>query len=113
MDEPISFQAIELSEEAANKITEIKENSNIDKDFSVRVRIIEGGLAGFQYNLSLISQDEIDHDKCFLFSSRGHQIVVEKKDKVKLCGTLLHWDDSTTDRRSWIYQNPNIREAEL
>ncbi|TVR19222.1 MAG: iron-sulfur cluster assembly accessory protein [Balneolaceae bacterium] len=101
--------SLAISENAAQRILEIRSEQNIPDDRPIRVAVVSGGCSGLTYNLDFDSDDEVDeHDKHF--EDHGVKIVVDMRSFLYLAGTMLDYTDGLTGK-GFHFNNPNATRS--
>jgi iron-sulfur cluster insertion protein len=94
---------ITITELAATKVTEISEAEGL-QDQGLRLRVIGGGCAGFQYDLYFEdAPTEFDEQ----FESRGIKLFVDPLSYQYLDGTEIDYVESTHGS-GFKFGNPNV-----
>lgn len=97
--------SIQLSEQAAEKIREIRSVQNVDQNTPLRISVVSGGCSGLTYNLDFESgQHPADSDKTF--EEYGVQIIVDMRSFLYLAGTRLDYSEGLTGQ-GFHFINPN------
>ena len=101
--------SITISERAARRIGEIREEKNISPDIPLRVSVVSGGCSGLTYDLNFDSEKEItDQDK--QFEDHGVKMVVDMRSFLYLAGTSLDYTDGLTGQ-GFHFHNPNAARS--
>lgn len=101
--------SLAISENAAQRIHEIRTEQNIPDDRPLRVAVVSGGCSGLTYNLDFDSGDKVDeHDK--LFEDHGVKVVVDMRSFLYLAGTRLDYTDGLTGK-GFHFNNPNATRS--
>jgi len=95
---------IELAESAAEKIKEIAEEEGLEGQH-LRVKVIGGGCAGFNYDLFFEDGDPLPMDE--VFKSHGVTIVVDPLSFQYLDGSEITYQD-TIYGAGFKFNNPNV-----
>ncbi|MCC5914836.1 MAG: iron-sulfur cluster assembly accessory protein [Balneolaceae bacterium] len=97
--------SISISERAAKRIHEIREEQNVGSDTPLRVSVVSGGCSGLTYDLDFDSDKAItDQDK--QFEEHGVKVVVDMRSFLYLAGTNLDYSDGLTGQ-GFHFHNPN------
>lgn len=97
--------SITISERAAKRIEEIRNEKNISPDIPIRVSVISGGCSGLTYDLDFDSDMKITkEDK--EFEDHGVKVVVDMRSFLYLAGTNLDYSGGLTGK-GFHFQNPN------
>lgn len=79
--------AVTLTEVAAQKVVEIRGAEGIEEGYGLRVKVLGGGCAGFQYDLFFDEQSDGD----FVFESNGVTLFVDQMSNMYLMGTSIDY----------------------
>jgi iron-sulfur cluster assembly protein len=97
--------SISISERAAQRIREIREQQSVSPDIPLRVSVVSGGCSGLTYDLDFDSDREISkEDK--QFEEHGIKVVVDMRSFLYLAGTNLDYTDGLTGQ-GFHFHNPN------
>ncbi len=97
--------SITISERAAQRIHEIRQEQNISPDIPLRVSVVSGGCSGLTYDLDFDSGSGISkEDK--QFEENGIKVVVDMRSFLYLAGTNLDYTDGLTGQ-GFHFHNPN------
>jgi len=103
--------SITISERAAKRIHEIRQEKNISENIPIRVSVVSGGCSGLTYDLDFDSQKEITKaDK--EFEDHGVKVVVDMRSFLYLAGTNLDFTDGLQGR-AFIFKIPTPFAAAL
>jgi iron-sulfur cluster assembly protein len=94
---------ITISEIAANRIKEIRQNEGLTEDFNVRVAVEGGGCSGLMYQLDFASEPQ---ESDMIFEDKGVKVMVDKKSILYLAGTELDFSDGLNGK-GFQFKNPN------
>ena len=94
---------ITISEIAANRIKEIRQNEGLTEDFNVRVAVEGGGCSGLMYQLDFASEPQASD---MIFEDKGVKVMVGKKSILYLTGTELDFSDGLNGK-GFQFKNPN------
>ena len=100
--------AVMVSEEAALELKRAHSESNLTPDTFVRVGVMAGGCAGFEYSLSF--DDKFDAEKDSEYDQYGVRVVVDKKSALLLDGAVIGWHKSL-ERQGFTFENPNATKS--
>jgi iron-sulfur cluster assembly protein len=82
--------SISISDRAAKRIHQIRNEQNISEDTPLRVSVVSGGCSGLTYDLDFDSKKEITkEDK--EFEAHGIKVVVDTRSFLYLAGTNLDY----------------------
>lgn len=94
--------ALEVTETAAAKIREIRETEAIESTYALRVKVMGGGCAGFQYDLYFDEPVEGDNH----FESQGVKLVCDQMSFMYLMGTSIDYVEGLQGA-GFKFNNPN------
>ncbi|MCC5905899.1 MAG: iron-sulfur cluster assembly accessory protein [Balneolaceae bacterium] len=97
--------SITISERAAKRIQEIRQEQNIPSDVPIRVSVLSGGCSGLTYDLDFDSKKEITQEDNE-FEDQGVKVVVDMRSFLYLAGTNLDYTDGLTGQ-GFHFHNPN------
>ncbi|HEY8376745.1 MAG TPA: iron-sulfur cluster insertion protein ErpA [Nannocystis sp.] len=100
-DEP-PMGGISVTETAAAKIKEIREAEAIESTYALRVKVMGGGCAGFQYDLYFDEPAEGDNH----FESQGVKLVCDQMSFMYLMGTSIDYVEGLQGA-GFKFNNPN------
>jgi iron-sulfur cluster assembly protein len=92
-----------VSEEALEKINEIKEQESLADDFFVRVSVISGGCSGLSYKMDFDNEPQANDQ---VFEDKGLKIVTDLKSFLYLFETTLSFSGGF-DGKGFYFENPN------
>lgn len=97
--------SILITERAAQRIHEIRNEQKIASVLPLRVSVVSGGCSGLTYNLDFEPSESISEtDKSF--EDNGIRVVVDIRSFLYLAGTSLDYSDGLTGK-GFHFQNPN------
>lgn len=94
---------IEVTDAAAKRIIELREQEGRDDNQNVRVSVKGGGCSGLMYDLSFDAEVKDTDD---IFEDKGVKIYVDKKSLLYLAGTSLDFSDGLNGK-GFQFVNPN------
>lgn len=98
--------SITVSERAANRINEIREQNNIPDDAILRIGVVSGGCSGLTYELDF-DQRPLNEDKDEqLFEDKGIRMIVDMRSFLYLSGTELDFTEGLNGQ-GFHFHNPN------
>jgi len=98
--------SIILTENAARKVLEIRQEEEIEKDLALRASVIGGGCAGLSYDLSFEEKSTLDKE----FSLHGVRIVVDQMSLMYLRGVEIDYVEAFP-RSGFKFNNPNVKNT--
>ena len=94
---------VTVSENAKNKIIELKVKEGKEASEGIRVAVQGGGCSGLMYDLEF---DGNKSDNDHVFEDKGIKIFVDKKSLLYLLGTELDFSDGLNGK-GFQFKNPN------
>jgi iron-sulfur cluster assembly accessory protein len=91
-----------LTPVAAEKVVEIRSAEDIEESYSLRVKVMGGGCAGFQYDLFFDERAEGDIE----FESHGVKVVCDQMSFMYLMGTEIDYVEGLQGA-GFKFGNPN------
>ncbi|PKD44780.1 HesB/IscA family protein [Rhodohalobacter barkolensis] len=97
--------SISISDRAAKRIHEIRNEQNISDEAPIRVSVVSGGCSGLTYDLDFDNRQEVSkEDK--EFEEHGIKVVVDMRSFLYLAGTKLDYTDGL-EGKGFHFNNPN------
>ena len=93
---------LQITTVAAAKVVEIREQEQIEENYSLRVKVLGGGCSGFQYDLYFDEQAEGDN----VFEANGVQIICDMMSLMYLMGTEIDYVEGLQGA-GFKFNNPN------
>lgn len=93
---------ITITDRAAEKIRALLAGTK--EGHGLRVRIIEGGCSGFEYEMEIDSPEAEDQ----VFEKNGARIMLDSKSILHLNGTELDYKNELMQAR-FVFNNPNVK----
>ena len=100
--DPSMAGGLVLTPVAAEKVDEIRKAEDIEDSYSLRVKVIGGGCAGFQYDLFFDEYAEGDN----VFESHGVKLVCDQMSFMYLMGTEIDYVEGLQGA-GFKFNNPN------
>ena len=94
---------IEITEQAKDKILELRNEEGKTIDHNIRVSVKGGGCSGLMYDLDFDDQFK-DGDQ--VYEDKGIKILVDKRSLLYLLGTKLDFSDGLNGK-GFQFINPN------
>ncbi len=94
---------ITITDKAKLKITDLKQNANLDDSFFLRVAVAGGGCSGLSYKLDFDNEIRTGDQE---FEDKGEKIVLDMKSFLYLAGTELDFSDGLNGK-GFNFVNPN------
>lgn len=98
---------IQVSENAAKKISALKQEDNASDEAFLRVFVKRGGCSGFSYKMEFDTKIN-DNDKSF--ESHGAKVVVDNQSLLYLVGMVLDYEGGLNGK-GFIFSNPNATKT--
>lgn len=98
--------SITISDRAAQRIKEIREEKHLPDDAKLRVGVVSGGCSGLTYELDFDDKDPDESDKDQLFEDNGIKLIVDMRSFLYLSGTQLDYTEGLQGE-GFHFQNPN------
>jgi|SRR6185503_18821094 len=89
---------------AANKVNEIRDAEAIESAMALRLRVVGGGCAGFNYDLYFDEPTEVDRQ----FEIQGVKVVVDEMSLMYLVGTEIDYVEGLQGA-GFKFNNPNVK----
>lgn len=100
--DPAMAGALQVTEVAASKISEIRDAETIEASYALRVKVMGGGCSGFQYDLFFDEPAEGDQ----MFESCGVRLVSDPMSFMYLMGTTIDYVEGLQGA-GFKFNNPN------
>jgi iron-sulfur cluster assembly accessory protein len=97
---------VHLTDIAAAKVAEIRDAEGIEKEKSLRVRVVGGGCAGFSYDLYFDEATDLDKK----FTVNGVDIAVDEMSLMYMVGTTIDYVESLQGA-GFKFDNPNVKST--
>jgi iron-sulfur cluster insertion protein len=101
---PAAENPINLTERAAEKVSEIRAAENIEDSFGLRLRVVGGGCSGFSYDLYFDQSTAMDKQ----YDSHGVRLVVDQMSLQYLRGTEVDYVEGLQGA-GFKFNNPNVK----
>lgn len=102
--------SISITDRAANRIKEIREEQQISDDAKLRVGVVSGGCSGLTYDLEFDSEADSNDDEEQEFEDKGIRLVVDMRSFLYLSGTELDYT-SGLNGEGFHFHNPNANRT--
>ncbi|MEZ4381233.1 MAG: iron-sulfur cluster insertion protein ErpA [Nannocystaceae bacterium] len=102
IDDPAMVGALGMTEVAAAKVQEIRDAEDIEASYGLRVKVMGGGCAGFQYDLYFDEPAEGDN----VFEVQGVQLLCDQMSFMYLMGTTIDYVEGLQGA-GFKFNNPN------
>jgi iron-sulfur cluster assembly protein len=97
--------SISISEQAANRIHEIRREKNIPENIPLRVSVVSGGCSGLTYDLDFEPGENVNKDDKE-FDEQGVKMIVDMRSFLYLAGTKLDYSEGL-EGQGFHFHNPN------
>lgn len=98
--------SITISDRAAKKIKEIREEKHLPDDTKLRVGVVSGGCSGLTYELDFDDKEPQEADNDQLFEDNGIKLIIDMRSFLYLSGTQLDYTEGLQGE-GFHFQNPN------
>lgn len=98
--------SISISDRAAQRINEIRNEQHLSDDVKLRVGVVSGGCSGLTYELDFDSNPPDDSKKDQLFEDNGIKLIVDMRSFLYLSGTQLDYTEGL-EGEGFHFHNPN------
>ena len=94
---------MKITDKAKTRIQEIKQESNLDSSYFLRVSVQGGGCSGLSYKLDFDNELKPGDQE---FEDNGEKLVLDMKSFLYLAGTKLDFSDGLNGK-GFQFHNPN------
>lgn len=101
--------SISITERAAERIKQIREEQQIAKDALLRVGVVSGGCSGLTYDLEFDTKENPDEEEQ-QFEDKGIKLIVDMRSFLYLSGTKLDYTDGLNGE-GFHFHNPNANRT--
>lgn len=98
--------SITISDRAAQRIKEIRNEQHLPDDAKLRVGVVSGGCSGLTYELDFDHKEVEESDDDQLFEDNGIKLIVDMRSFLYLSGTQLDYTEGLQGE-GFHFQNPN------
>jgi len=96
-----------VADSAKDKISELKQTSDLTENHFVRVSVTSGGCSGLTYNLDF-DDSSLPDDQ--VFEDNGIKVVTDLKSFLYLCNTTLEFSGGLNGK-GFYFNNPNAERT--
>lgn len=96
-----------VSDNAKEKIEELRGSEQMNEDYFVRVSVTSGGCSGLSYSMDFDNEDKADDQ---VFEDNGVKIVTDLRSFLYLCNTTLEFSGGL-DGKGFYFNNPNAERT--
>lgn len=101
--------SISITERAADRIKQIREEQQIAEDALLRVGVVSGGCSGLTYDLEFDTKENPDEEEQ-QFEENGIKLIVDMRSFLYLSGTELDYTDGLNGE-GFHFHNPNANRT--
>lgn len=98
--------SITVSDRAAKRIKEIRNEQHLPDDAKLRVGVVSGGCSGLTYELDFDKREANGSDNDQFFEDNGIKLVVDMRSFLYLSGTRLDYTEGLQGE-GFHFKNPN------
>lgn len=102
--------SISITDRAAERIKQIREEQQVSDDAKLRVGVVSGGCSGLTYDLEFDKGNGASDDEDQEFEDKGVKLVVDMRSFLYLSGTELDYT-SGLDGEGFHFHNPNANRT--
>lgn len=102
--------SISITDRAASRIKQIREEQQIAEDALLRVGVVSGGCSGLTYDLEFDSNPQPGEKEDQEFVDKGIKLVVDMRSFLYLSGTELDYTDGLNGE-GFHFHNPNANRT--
>lgn len=98
-----ALPGIHVTDKAAAKVRQLKEQAGLGDDYFLRVGVVGGGCSGLSYKLDFDNENQPADQ---VFEDKGVRLVTDLKSFLYLCDTELDFSDGLNGK-GFHFVNPN------
>lgn len=98
--------SISITDRAARRIKEIRDEKHVSDDAKLRVGVVSGGCSGLTYELDFENGEVNESEKDQLFEDKGIKLVIDMRSFLYLSGTQLDYTEGLQGE-GFHFHNPN------
>lgn len=102
--------SISITDRAAERIRQIREEQQVSDDAKLRVGVVSGGCSGLTYDLEFDKENGSSDDEDQEFEDKGVKLVVDMRSFLYLSGTELDYT-SGLEGEGFHFHNPNANRT--
>ncbi len=102
--------SITITDRAADRIKQIRNEQDISDDAKLRVGVVSGGCSGLTYDLEFDSDVSNGDDEDQEFEEKGVKLVVDMRSFLYLSGTQLDYTEGLNGD-GFHFHNPNANRT--
>ena len=99
---------IKVTENAAKRIKQIKNDEGLQTDVPLRVKVKRGGCSGFSYSLDFDKETPSEKDKIFV--DKEVKLLVDGESLLYLVGLTLDFEGGLNGA-GFVFANPNATKT--
>ncbi|MDX1585304.1 MAG: iron-sulfur cluster assembly accessory protein [Balneolaceae bacterium] len=98
--------SITITDRAAQRIKEIREEQRVSDDAKLRVGVVSGGCSGLTYELDFEKDSSNGNQEDQMFEDKGIKLIVDMRSFLYLSGTQLDYTEGLQGE-GFHFHNPN------
>ena len=98
--------SITVSDRAANRVHQLRDEQNVSDQAKLRVGVVSGGCSGLTYELDFDESEAEESDKERTIEANGIQLIVDMRSFLYLSGTELDYTEGL-EGEGFHFHNPN------
>ena len=102
--------SISITDRAADRIKQIREEQQISDEAKLRVGVVSGGCSGLTYDLEFDTDISNGENEDQEFEEKGVKLVVDMRSFLYLSGTQLDYTEGL-DGEGFHFHNPNANRT--
>jgi iron-sulfur cluster assembly protein len=102
--------SISITDRAADRIKQIREEQQISDEAKLRVGVVSGGCSGLTYDLEFDTDISNGENEDQEFEEKGVKLVVDMRSFLYLSGTKLDYTEGL-DGEGFHFHNPNANRT--
>lgn len=102
--------SISITDRAAERIKQIREEQQVSDDAKLRVGVVSGGCSGLTYDLEFDKGNGSSDDEDQEFEEKGVKLVVDMRSFLYLSGTQLDYTEGL-EGEGFHFHNPNANRT--
>ncbi|MCP4447063.1 MAG: iron-sulfur cluster assembly accessory protein [Myxococcales bacterium] len=101
-----SDHLVDLTDEAALKVAEIREAEEIEDEMALRLKVVGGGCSGFSYDLYFDNKTDLDRS----YKVNSCDLIVDEMSLMYLVGTTIDYVESLAGA-GFKFDNPGVKST--
>jgi iron-sulfur cluster assembly protein len=98
--------SITITNRAADKIKQIRDEQDVPEEARLRVGVVSGGCSGLTYDLEFDTNSSSNDKEDQEFEDKGIKLVIDMRSFLYLSGTELDYTEGL-DGQGFHFHNPN------